>query len=145
MTDLPSYTGAYDGTSLLEMVTPGNDASGVNYSITLTLLADFLAFAQTLNPTIITSGAVYNSVATDTRILINKTIGSATSVVLLASAGYFQPILVKDYKGDAATNPITVTFSGGQTMDGLASVVIGTNYGYFWFNPGPSGGFYDAS
>lgn len=147
MTDLPSFPGTLDLTALFEIVSPGNAQLGVNYSITAAQLALLLNGVIFASPTIITSGAVYNSVATDTRILVNKTVGSATSVVLLSSVAYSGPVLVKDLKGDAGTNPITVTFSGGQTLDGLipAQVIINNPYGYFWFNPLKSGGWYDAA
>ncbi len=147
MTDLPAYPGTLDLTALFEIVSPGTAAAGVNYGITSVQLAALLFGVQFSSPTIITSGATYNSVATDTRILVNKTVGSATSVVLLTSQSYSQPVLVKDLKGDAGSNPITVTFSGGQTLDGLApaQVVINNPYGYFWFNPLAAGGWYDAA
>lgn len=146
MTDLPVFGGSFDGTELFEIVAPGSAALGVNYSVTTALLATYI-FSFLNNPTFVLSGAVYNSVATDTRILVNKTIGSATSIVLLNSALYKVPVLVKDLKGDAGTNPITVTFSGGQTLDGLspAQVVINNPYGYLWFNPLAAGGWYDAA
>ncbi len=140
MTDLPAYPGGNDPTALFEVVSPGNAEQGINYSITADQMAVLIGVSVYQN-TIVTSGATYNSVDTDVRILINKTIGSATAVVLLPSADYGQPILVKDAKGDAATNPITITFSGGQLMDGLNQVVINTPYGYFWFNP-LQAGFY---
>ena len=139
MTDLPSYPGTLDLTALMEIVAPGNVEEGVNYAISLAQLA--LIIGGGGDPTIITSGATYNSVATDTRILVNKTIGSATTINLLAGSSYFQRVLVKDLKGDAATNPITVTFPG--TFDGVASpLTINTNYGWIWFNPLAAGNFY---
>lgn len=144
MTDLPTYPGTLDLTALFEIVSPGTAADGVNYSITLEQLASLLAGIATV-PTFVRSGSVYNSVATDTRILVDKTIGSATSVVLLSSVLYTQPVLVKDLKLDSDTNPITVTFSGGQTLDGLSQVIIQNPGGYFWFNPLASGGWYDAA
>lgn len=144
MTDLPAYPGGIDLTALFEIVSPGTSASGVNYAITMAQLAVLIPAIQ-FTPTFVLSGAAYNSVGTDTRILVNKTVGSATSVVLLGSASYSQPVLVKDLKGDAGTNPITVTFTGGQTLDGLSSVVINNPYGFFWFNPLASGGWYDAA
>lgn len=146
MTDLPAYPGGLDLTALMEIVSPGNAASGVNYGITFAQMIALIGVASVYPPpTIITSGAAYNSVATDTRILVNKTLGSATSVVLLSSVSYGVPVLVKDLKGDADTNPITVTFSGGQKMDNLTSVPINSPYGYFWFNPLAAGGWYDAA
>lgn len=142
MTDLPEWTAPLDLTALIEIVAPGNVALGINYSLTLARLAAGLVGST---PTFVTSGSTYNSVATDTRILVNKTSGSATSVVLRPSAEYFFPVLVKDLKGDADVNPITVTFSSGQTIDTLPTVVINNPFGYFWFNPLASGNWYDAA
>src|ERR1700723_1260824 len=105
MTDLLAFPGAADPTALFEIVSPGNAANGVNYAITAVQLAAFLAGAAYSTPTVILSGSSYLSVATDTRILVNKNTGSATSIVLLASSQYSQPVLVKDVKGDATTNP----------------------------------------
>lgn len=143
MTDLPAFSGNFIGTELMEIVSPGT-VDGVNYAVTMQVLANYLIGLQA-SPTFVTSGSVYNSVRTDTRILVNKTIGSATSIVLLGSQLYLLPVLVKDLKGDADTNPITVTFSSGQLMDTLSQVVINNPYGYFWFNPLASGGWYDAA
>jgi hypothetical protein len=139
MTDLPAYPGTVDFTALMEIVSPGTAALGVNYAITLAQLA--LIIGSGGAPTIITSGASYPSVATDTRILVNKTVGSPTAITLLGAASYFQPILIKDLKGDAATNNITVNFTG--TYDRLESpLTISTNYGWIWFNPLASGNWY---
>ncbi len=139
MTDLPLYPGTLDLTALMEIVSPGNAANGVNYGINLAQLALIIGGGSV--PTIITSGASYQSVITDTRILVNKTIGSATAITLLGAASYFQPVLVKDLKGDAGANPITVNFIG--TYDGIASpLTINTNYGWIWMNPLASGNWY---
>lgn len=145
ITSLTNLSTLLTGDALFYVVSPGNATSGVSYNVTALQMAQYFTSVLAASPTIITSGAVYDSVATDTRILINKTVGSATSVVLLGSASYTFPVLVKDLKGDAGTNPITVTFSSGQTIDGLSQVVINNNYGYFWFNPLASGGWYDAA
>lgn len=140
MTDLPEFAGTFDGTELFEVVAPGNEAEGINYSITSALLA-FLIGSVQYALTIITSGASYDSVDTDTRILVNKTIGSATTINLLAGDLYSQSVLIKDMKGDADVNPITITFPG--TYDGVSSpIVINASYGSIWFNPLPEGNFY---
>jgi len=139
MTDLPAYPGTVDWTALVEVVSPGNAANGVNYGATFAQLA--LIIGSGGAPTFVLSGSTYNSVQTDTRILVNKTVGSPTTVALLGGATYFQPVLVKDLKGDAGTNNITVTFPG--TYDGIASpLTISSNYGWIWFNPLPTGNFY---
>lgn len=149
MTDLPEYTSDdYDATALLELVSPGNVEEGINYSITLELLSQFLINA-TVTPTIITSGATtgdhYAALTTDTRILLNKTVASASYVDLgdATDRGYL-PVMVRDLKGDANTNNITVSFTG--TCDGLSSpIVIDAPYGGWVFNPLADGNWYLTS
>ncbi len=139
MTDLPAYPGTFDLTALMEIVSPGTASGGVNYGITLAQLA--LIVASGGASTLIQAGATYNSVATDTRILVDKTVGGVITVNLLAATSYFQPVLIKDIKGDADINNITVTFSG--TYDGVASpLTITTQYGWIWMNPLASGNWY---
>ena len=60
--------------------------------------------------------------------VVNKTSGAATQVTLKnpAARGVFK--MVKDGKGDAATNNVTVVASSGN-IDGLASHVLRKNYG----------------
>lgn len=141
MTDLPLYPGTLDLTALMEVVSPGNAAAGVNYAISLAQLALIIGGGGA--PTFVASGATYASVATDTRILVNKTVGSATAITLLGAGSYFQPVLVKDEKGDADVNPITINFSG--TYDGIASpLTINTQFGFIWMNPLPNGNWYAA-
>lgn len=147
MTDLPEFTGtSFDGTELFEVVAPGSAALGINYRITSQQLATLLQLLVGGAPTFVINEAVYNSVPTDTRILVDNTAPQSTSIVLDASADYSFPVLVKDLDGLASdTDPITVTFSGGELMDGLSQVVINNPYGYMWFNPLAAGGWYDAS
>lgn len=141
MTDLPPYPGTrFDGTELIELVAPGNVALGINYSITTRQMTELL------NPylnTIIVAGATlavpYTVLTTDTRVLLNKTIGSASYIQFGNSFLQPSPVLIKDIKGDADVNPITITFFGGQLVDGLGTVTIATSYGSYWFNPLQSG------
>lgn len=96
--------------------------------------------APTTATVVVTSS--YNSISTDIRILVN--VPSAASILLLPSASYTYPVLVKDISGAADTNPITITFNSGQTLDGLSSVVLNNPYAWCWFNPAPSGGYYET-
>lgn len=145
MTDLPEFVGPFDGTELFEIVAPGNVTEGINYAVTADLLAAFIGQVQAL-PTIITSGATvgshYAALVTDTRILLNKTIASASYIDLgSATARGVLPIMVRDLKGDANTNNISVSFTG--TADGLSSpIVIDAPYGGWVFNPLPNGNWY---
>lgn len=148
MTDLPSFAGPFDGTELFEVVAPGNAAEGINYSVTALTLTQFV-IGLIATPTFITDGAdIGDPFAVDPtmlRVLVNKTVGAATEIVLDPASTFQAPLLIKDLKGDADLNPITITFSGGDTMDGLTQVVINNPFGYMWFNPLAAGNWYDAA
>ena len=60
--------------------------------------------------------------------MVNKTVGAATQVNLPASPATGRVLIVKDGKGDAGSNNITVS-GNGKNIDGAASVTISSNYG----------------
>ena len=143
--------GPLTGGEVMEIVSPGNAAQGNTYQVTTTVLAQFFSGYPSLNTETITAGATsgspYMVETTDTKILFNKLLGSPSYAVLPLSGSLInaQPIMFKDLKGDAATNNITISFSGGQLCDGLSEVVISTAYGWFIINPIPAGsGWYLA-
>lgn len=72
------------------------------------------------------AGAVTVSATTDYCIVVNKTTGAATTVNLPAVAAGLT-FVIKDGKGDAATNNITLTPAAG-TIDGAATKVMNLNY-----------------
>ncbi|WP_145201428.1 hypothetical protein [Sphingobium sp. B2] len=78
--------------------------------------------------TIVTSGASYVIGTNDKVVVVRKSSGSATAVTLPASPATGQTIIIKDGKGDAAVNPITITALAG-TIDGATSSVISANRG----------------
>ena len=137
------------GGEVMEIVSPGNAAQGNTYQVTTGYLAAFFAAFPALNTDIIKAGATLASPfaveTTATRVLFNKTLASASYALLplSESMAYSQPVLFKDLKGDAATNPITVSFSGGELCDGLSQVQIANAYGWVTINPipGESGWF----
>lgn len=137
---LSTLTTTLVGSEMMYIVSPGNNAYGNSYNITLNYLAGFFSSFPQLNSALVTSGSAYQVQSTDTRVLIDKTIGSATSVVFPAASTlkYGQSVLVKDLKGDAATNPITITFSGGQLCDAEATIIINNPYGWVYITPLPS-------
>lgn len=59
---------------------------------------------------------------------VNKASGAATAVTLPPTPKTGRTIFIKDAKGDAATNAITITPASGN-IDGAASMTISTNYG----------------
>jgi len=141
LTSQTVLTSPLTGGEVMYIVSPGNAQLGQSFQVTTLFLATYFAAFPTLNTTVITSGSVYDALTTDTKILVNKTIGSATSIILPPAATMQYPfgVFVKDLKGDSETNPITITFSGGQLGDGLSSFVINNPYGFLALTPIPSG------
>jgi len=70
------------------------------------------------------------TVANESLIVVNKTVGAATAVTLPASvtADGRREVVVLDGKGDAGTNNITVTAAGSDTINGAATYVMAANY-----------------
>lgn len=77
---------------------------------------------------VVTAAGAVTTSATDYTVVINKTTGAATTVNLTSPASTFtQVVIIKDGKGDAATNNLTITPTSG-TIDGAASYVLSVNY-----------------
>lgn len=81
-----------------------------------------------LFPQVFTSAGNYTATTTDTIVVVNKGTGAATQVNLPASPSTGRVIIVKDGKGDANANNITVS-GNGKNIDGSATVTINTAYG----------------
>lgn len=75
-----------------------------------------------VNTRIVTSGAVTVTTA-DGIISVNKTVGAATAVSLYATPATGDLIIIKDAKGDANTNNITITPAAGN-IDNASTLVI---------------------
>ena len=142
MTDLPEFDEvSFDGTELVEIVAPGNEAEGINYSITTALLAALLA-QLSASGIIITNGEYsdpgdpYIPPASVARIYVNKTVAGPTYIEFGAASGYVVEPLVKDVAGTVDVgSEITVTFNGAEAADGNTTVAIGSPYGGYFFRP----------
>ena len=146
ITSLPVFSGTLTGGEVQEIVSPGTAAAGVSYQATLASIASFFSAFNFISSTVITTGATlaspYLMLTTDTQILFKKTAGSPSYLraPLAASMRAPFPVVIKDIKGDAATNPITVLFSGGELIDGASTLSINNAYGWVRINPNPGGG-----
>lgn len=146
ITSLQTLAIPLTGDSVMEVVAPGDAATGNNYKVTLDELAAYVSILPFLNTTEIISGATlvspYFILPTDTRILFNKTVASASYAVapLAASMAAPFPLFIKDFKGNADTYPIQISFSGGELCDGLSTITISNPYGWVTITPSPSGG-----
>ena len=75
-------------------------------------------------------------------LLINKTSATAHNINLPTSVNRNNiPIVIKDVAGNAATYIATIIPNGAETIDGLATLPIDSNYGGFKLTP-ITGGWY---
>ncbi len=86
-----------------------------------------LSAGQVIATRVVTAAGAVTVAATDYVVVVNKASGEATTVNL--PAGVTGTVfIVKDGKGDAATNVITITPAAGN-IDGASTYVISVNYG----------------
>lgn len=78
-------------------------------------------------PRVVTAAGAVTVTTADYIVVVNKTVGAATTVNLPGSPVAGQTFIIKDGKGDAATNNITITPAAGN-IDGSATYVVNTNY-----------------
>jgi len=73
---------------------------------------------------------------------VNQTVGAAITLTLPPAAAKVGKVKVADWKGDAATNNITVVPSGAETFQGgLTSWIISGDGGSAVFDPIPGKGY----
>jgi hypothetical protein len=84
--------------------------------------------AQFNNVRVVTTPGTVTQLSTDYLIVINKTVGQATQVVLITNPLLGATVIIKDGRGDAATNAITVLPATG-TIDGQSGIIINVAYG----------------
>lgn len=77
---------------------------------------------------VVTAAGAITTTQSDDIVIVNKSAGAATDVSLHAAPQSWVKITIKDGKGDAAANNITITPAAG-TIDGAATYVINANYG----------------
>lgn len=113
--------GAIDGTTV-GSTTP---AAGAFTTLSATGIATFTGGLRWGVRVVIAAGAVTVTNA-DVVVVVNKTSGAATVVNLPAGVAN-QMFTIKDGKGDAGTNNITITPAAG-LIDGAATFVMNANY-----------------
>ncbi len=98
-----------------------------NLKVSIVSIMTAISQGLNLNPRIVTAAGSVTLTSTDYTVIIEKTVGAATPVILPTNV-LGEAFIVKDGKGDAATNNITLTPLSG-TIDGSPTYVINTNYG----------------
>lgn len=122
---LPSVPGGADPTQIYLLAY--NNQTGVFQKISIAGLL------STNSPaTIVTSAqSPYPPLATDTFLLVDTTGGPVEIDMPLAAARNNVSLAIKDYKGNAAVNNITIKPTNPETIDGFthaAPLVINTNF-----------------
>ncbi|MBS4052591.1 MAG: hypothetical protein KGZ69_15525, partial [Methylomonas sp.] len=89
--------------------------------------------------TVTAAGDITVNVDTDDLIVVNKSSGAATGVTLPSAVNRLRPLTIKDGKGDADTNNITITPNGVETIDGQSTWLINFAYGAVTLDPKDDG------
>lgn len=114
---------------------------------TATNVQDAIGQAQALPPTPVPTTAItfamspYTPTNADTVLLVNTSGGAVTVNMQPAASRLGSDITVKDDTGNAAANPISVVRNGAETIDGLTTYLIDSNYGAATFSP-QTGGYF---
>lgn len=80
-----------------------------------------------LTTRVVTAAGPVTITSADEWVVINKTVGAATTANLPGSPTQGDLYIIKDGKGDSETNNITLTPAAG-TIDGQANFIMATNY-----------------
>ncbi len=129
-TQLPAVTGL-NGSETFALVQSGSSARAILNQIVAYILAQipFPPTSISTFPSRVVSANANSALASiDTGLLINKTIAGATSVAL--SAPFLsRMVFIKDMKGDAGTNNITLDAGSGKLINGQQTLVMNANFG----------------
>lgn len=95
-------------------------------------------------PTVVT--ATGNVAATSVVVQTNQVAAIVLTLPLSTAwasvnSKYGLPLTIFDISGAASSNNVTINCSGGQTISGLASLTINTDYGGFRLEPKSGGGW----
>lgn len=77
----------------------------------------------------------YTVLSTDAMLYVDSSAGAVQILLQASAARLGVPLGIKDVGGAAATNNITLTPSGVETIDALTSMVLDSNYGGVQLNP----------
>ena len=109
-----------------------DQTSGIYRYVSLSsLLSSSLQIVQT-----ITAAGAAAVLANAGIVLVNKTVGAATTLTMPLSSAKTTPVLISDFKGDAGTNNITINLSGSDKFPGnLTSWTIAGDTGSVRLSP----------
>lgn len=122
-------TAAFSNTGTSGATVPLNNANNTESgNNTYSGAAIFTGTIRVPTRVVTAAGAVTVAATAEYFVCINKTVGAATAVNLPATPPAGVTYLIKDCKGDAASNNITITPNAGN-IDGSATYVLSNNFG----------------
>lgn len=104
-------------------------------------IASIIVAASYAQKSIGVAQSPYTPLITDNIILVDTSGGPVTVALTLAAARLSLPLTIKDVNGHALTNNISVTRSGAETIDGLATYPINADYGGITLIPVAGSGY----
>lgn len=124
----------WNDTHVVPVATNAQAAAGTDDTVLMTPAKTTVAI-QTLvtgQRTVTAAGDITVS-ATDHYVIVNKTVGAATNANLPAAASYGGgKVTIKDGKGDADSNNISIVPNGTETIDGSnTALVISSAFGFY--------------
>jgi hypothetical protein len=108
----------------LNNVTIGDTSPGPATFTSLSVMGTLSFAALARNVRVVTAAGNVTMLASDFLLVLNKTVGAATNVTLPTAPIIGQNVIIKDGKGDALTNNITVLGA----IDGGTSFVLTQAY-----------------
>lgn len=91
---------------------------------------------QAILPTAVTfASSPYSVVLADTVLYIDTSGGAVTINLQAAATRVGVPLSIKDISGNANANNVTLTPNGAETIDGLATLAINSDFGGWRLNP----------
>jgi hypothetical protein len=127
--EVDGVPGSADMPGRIRALTTRDGAASATEALRLDSLQRMTTTAARIKKTrVVTAAGDVTVTEADSHVFVNKTVGAATVVNLPASPATGTEAVIKDAKGDALVNNITITPAAG-TIDGAATLPIITNYG----------------
>jgi len=126
-TGVATFLATPSSANLASAVTDETGTGALVFGTSPTIANGTYTNSLTTSVRVVTAAGAVTVVANDYVIVVNKTVGASTALTLQAGVSG-RTLIIKDGKGDAATNNITISPAAGN-IDGAATFVMNVNYG----------------
>ncbi len=127
--------GTYTPASGATTAAPGDLIRSSTWNAIFTDISDALTLLGTqMSGTTTVSSTPYVPISTDAMLIVSVA-GAVTINLPAASSRNGYPLTIKDVSGAANTNNITINRDGADTIEGLTSITIATDWGGYNLHP----------